>query len=192
MVAVGVVPGLALAGCQSGTTHGSSPGGVTPSATTSSPASHVLPPSIAPGDAPPVFATAAATGPPCAVSQLKLTASPRPPGDTQDLGVVLVWQNTGSTACTLSGMPRMVAHGAGVPDVTAYPDPIAVGGPSGRVGVLPGGYAFVRLRVPSGCATIPPSSYDSVTVTVSGLGSFTLATHSFPIGCGAFVSPFYL
>ena len=90
----------------------------------------------------------------CAVSQLSFRSSGRYPGDTEDVGALILVTNVRGTVCALEGRPAAMAKLSNGQAVAAQPDGLASSLPAtvGRVILRHDRVAFVRFRDPSECA----------------------------------------
>jgi len=139
-----------------------------------------------------------ASAPPCTRQQLTLSSTSTPPGDTEDLGTLLRFVDSGNAPCSLEGYPSVVGSLSGEPTVVAQHDPATGSLPPGIGGptvIVETGEAFVRVRVPPCNAAFQPSPvyYRDLTVSTPALGPFSVVSGvPLALQCGMFVSPFYV
>ena len=137
---------------------------------------------------------------PCSARQLSWKTWTHHPGDTADLGALVMVTNTSDRACSLSGRPPATATVSTGDSIPAISDPIGSSLPAdaGRpLTLMPGDLGYLRFRDPSECSTgvnQSPPSYTTVdlqlngqTVTIPLRGVTAPASCRFPL----YESPFY-
>lgn len=130
------------------------------------------------------------SAPPCKDANLAYGGS-APSGLTGDGGVIIKLRNIGSATCFLSGTPKVVAKGTGVPDITATDRPMISFGQ--EADITPGKPVFLFIGMSAACGTPAqrPTMYDTLFVYYPMGGEVVihgLALYNF---CGMTTTPFY-
>ena len=132
--------------------------------------------------------------PPCTVRELS-AAIAGPTEVSGDEGVVIVLRDTGSTACLLTGTPRVVAGAPGHVTVVAGQEPMPSDGETADT--APGGTVVLRVDVPTYCRANPTGAigrampYHSLAISVPGGGAKKVAGLRLSFPCGMSTTPFY-
>jgi hypothetical protein len=137
---------------------------------------------------------------PCADRQLTWKAWSNHPGDTQDLGALLIVTNTSDQPCSLSGRPTATATLSTGDSIPAVNDPAGASLPPDAGHTLTlraGGTAYLRFRDPSECAAGAnhgPPSFTAIQLRFDGASvHIPLSGLTVPASCGFALdeSPFY-
>lgn len=132
----------------------------------------------------------ATEAPPCKASNLTLVGS-APSGLTGDHGIIVQLRNTGPAACLLSGTPKVIAKGAGLPNMSAIDRPMLSFGQ--KADTAPGKTAFVFVEASAACSRPgqDPTIYSTLDINYPQGGELVLKDLKLSEYCGIAVSPFY-
>ena len=102
----------------------------------------------------PVTATGTPSARWCSGKDLSARVAPGHPGDTQDVGVLVVIRNKSATRCLMTGTPRAAAEMSTAVTSAVPPDPVTSSLPPGwgRALLAHGSIALLRFRAPEECA----------------------------------------
>ncbi len=128
--------------------------------------------------------------PPCKAAELAFVNS-GPSQLTGDHGIILELRNIGSASCLLSGTPKVVAEGTGLPNITATNRPMIFFGQ--EADTPPGEVVFLFIGVSAACATTGQSStiYNTLDIYYPLGGELVVHGLSLDNYCGMATTPFY-
>ncbi len=130
------------------------------------------------------------SAPPCKAADLALV-NWGPSQLTGDHGIILELRNIGSATCLLSGTPKVIAKGTGVPDITATNRPMIFFGQDADT--TPGKPVFLFVGVSAACA-IPcqnPTIYNTLDIYYPMGGELVVHGLNLDSYCGMATTPFY-
>jgi len=174
---------LLVTSCSPGSVPVTGPAASSPKPAISAPASQ------------PVTTTAGPRARSCSGSDLLARIASRHPGDTQDVGVLVVFRNQSATPCVIAGTPNTSAEMSSGVTAVVPRDPLTSSLPPGwgRALLAHGSVAYLRFRAPSECASganQTPPAYRRLTITI-GRENISLTGLSIPGRCGLYESPIY-
>lgn len=128
--------------------------------------------------------------PPCKAADLAFVNS-GPSQLTGDHGIILELRNIGSASCLLSGTPKVVAVGTGLPNITATNRPMIFFGQ--EADTPPGGVVFLFVGVSAACSTTGqnPTIYNTLDIYYPLGGELVVHGLSLDNYCGMATTPFY-